>query len=43
MNRLYAVEATPTNTGSMADHRLPVRAGAVENFARAVAAGLGLQ
>jgi molybdopterin-containing oxidoreductase family iron-sulfur binding subunit len=25
MNRLYVVESTPTLTGSMADHRLPVR------------------
>jgi len=24
-NRLYAVESTPTNTGSKADHRLPLR------------------
>ncbi|HSB68502.1 MAG TPA: TAT-variant-translocated molybdopterin oxidoreductase [Candidatus Methylomirabilis sp.] len=42
MNRLYAVEATPTNTGVMADHRLPVRAGEIETFARAVARGVGL-
>ncbi len=42
MNRLYAVESTPTNTGAMADHRLPVRAGEIEAFARAVAQGLGL-
>ena len=25
-NRLYAVESTPTNTGTRADHRLPLRA-----------------
>ena len=25
-NRLYAVESTPTNTGTKADHRLPLRA-----------------
>ncbi|HSB79926.1 MAG TPA: TAT-variant-translocated molybdopterin oxidoreductase, partial [Candidatus Methylomirabilis sp.] len=42
MNRLYAVESTPTNTGAMADHRLPVRAGEIEAFARVVAQGLGL-
>jgi MoCo/4Fe-4S cofactor protein with predicted Tat translocation signal len=42
MNRLYAVESTLTNTGAMADHRLPVRAGEIETFARAVAQGLGL-
>ncbi len=42
MNRLYAVESTPTNTGAMADHRLPLRAGQIEDFARAVAASLGV-
>ena len=41
MNRLYAVESTPTNTGAKADHRLPVRPSEIEGFARAVAAGLG--
>ncbi|MFL5805834.1 MAG: TAT-variant-translocated molybdopterin oxidoreductase [Roseiflexaceae bacterium] len=42
MNRLYAVESTPTITGALADHRLPLRASAVEAFARAVAQGLGI-
>jgi MoCo/4Fe-4S cofactor protein with predicted Tat translocation signal len=42
MNRLYAVESTPTNTGAMADHRLPLRAGQIEDVARAVASGLGV-
>ena len=42
MNRLYAVESMPTNTGAIADHRLPLRASQIEDFARAVAAGLGL-
>jgi molybdopterin-containing oxidoreductase family iron-sulfur binding subunit len=42
MNRLYAVEATPSNTGAMADHRLPLRASEVERFARALAAALGV-
>ncbi len=41
MNRLYAVETTPTNTGAKADHRLSVRPSEMEGFARAVAAGLG--
>jgi molybdopterin-containing oxidoreductase family iron-sulfur binding subunit len=41
-NRLYAVESTPTNTGSRADHRLPLRPSEVEAFARAVAAQLGV-
>jgi molybdopterin-containing oxidoreductase family iron-sulfur binding subunit len=42
MNRLYVVEPTPSVTGSCADHRLPLRASAVEQFARALAAKLGL-
>ena len=42
MNRLYALESTPTLTGAMADHRLPVRAGQVEVVARAMARKLGL-
>ena len=42
MNRLYVVEPTPTVTGATADHRLPLRASEVENFARALAAKLGL-
>jgi molybdopterin-containing oxidoreductase family iron-sulfur binding subunit len=41
MNRLYAVECTPTLAGSLADHRLPLRPSEVEDFARAVAAGVG--
>ena len=43
MNRLYVVEPTPSNTGSMADHRLRLRASEVEAFARAVAAQLSVQ
>jgi len=42
MNRLYAVESTPTNTGAMADHRLRMRASEIENFSRALAKELGL-
>jgi len=42
MNRLYAIESTPTNTGTKADHRLPLRASQIEAVARAVAAGLGI-
>ena len=37
MNRLYVVESVLTSTGAMADHRLPLRAGDLENFALAVA------
>ena len=33
MNRLYAVEPTPTITGAMADHRLPMAAAEIESFA----------
>ncbi len=42
MNRLYVVECTPTNTGAKADHRLPLRAGAIAGFARAIAAATKL-
>ncbi|HZP80473.1 MAG TPA: TAT-variant-translocated molybdopterin oxidoreductase [Chthonomonadaceae bacterium] len=42
MNRLYMVESTATITGAKADHRLPMRAGEVEAFARAVAQQLGV-
>ena len=41
-NRLYAVECTPTNTGTRADHRLPLRPSEVEAFARALAGQLGV-
>jgi MoCo/4Fe-4S cofactor protein with predicted Tat translocation signal len=41
MNRLYAVESTPTNTGAMADHRLSMRPSEIEGFTRAVANALG--
>lgn len=36
MNRLYVAESTPTITGSMADHRLPLRAAQVETLARLI-------
>jgi MoCo/4Fe-4S cofactor protein with predicted Tat translocation signal len=42
MNRLYVVESTPSNTGAMADHRLPLRAVEIEAFALALAASLGV-
>ena len=42
MNRLYVVESTPSNTGAMADHRLPLRSGDVEACARMVATQLGI-
>ena len=34
MNRLYALESTPTLTGAMADHRLPLRPTQMESLAR---------
>lgn len=43
MNRLYVVEATPSNTGAAADHRLPLRPSEIEAFARAVASRLGVR
>ncbi|MGH8005611.1 MAG: TAT-variant-translocated molybdopterin oxidoreductase, partial [Candidatus Binatia bacterium] len=43
MNRLYAVESTPSVTGAAADHRLPLRAGEIMGFARNVAAELGVR
>jgi MoCo/4Fe-4S cofactor protein with predicted Tat translocation signal len=42
MNRLYAVESTPTSTGAMADHRLRLRASEIEGFTRSLARELGL-
>jgi molybdopterin-containing oxidoreductase family iron-sulfur binding subunit len=42
MNRLYVIEGSPTPTGASADHRLAIRSSAVEGFARAVAAGIGV-
>ena len=42
MNRLYAAESTPSVTGSVADHRIPVRARDIEAIARALAVQAGL-
>ncbi len=42
MNRLYVVEPALSNTGILADHRLPLRAVEVEKFARSLAQTLGL-
>ena len=42
MNRLYAIEATPTLTGGVADHRLVVRQDELESFARGLAVRLGI-
>jgi molybdopterin-containing oxidoreductase family iron-sulfur binding subunit len=42
MNRLYSVETTPTVTGAVADHNMPLRQAELESFARAVAHRLGV-
>jgi MoCo/4Fe-4S cofactor protein with predicted Tat translocation signal len=42
MNRLYAIEPTPSATGFAADHRLPAQAGAVGPFALSLAAAIGV-
>jgi MoCo/4Fe-4S cofactor protein with predicted Tat translocation signal len=42
MNRLYVIESTPSSTGMKADHRLPMRAADIENFARTLAGSVGL-
>jgi MoCo/4Fe-4S cofactor protein with predicted Tat translocation signal len=42
MNRLYVAEATVTNSGTMADHRLPVQSGMIRLLARALASRLGV-
>ena len=41
MNRLYVVESTPTVTGTMAEHRLPLKSGDVAAFTRELAGRLG--
>ncbi len=40
MNRLYVAEPTPTATGSVADHRQPLKASHVDAVARAILAGV---
>ena len=42
MNRLYVAESSSTITGSMADHRLPIRPRRIEAVARATAQAMGL-
>jgi len=42
MSRLYVAESSATNTGSSADHRLPVRPSQIEEIARVLAVQIGL-
>jgi MoCo/4Fe-4S cofactor protein with predicted Tat translocation signal len=42
MNRLYAVESTPSISGSLAEHRLPLRPSAVGALAANIAGRLGV-
>jgi MoCo/4Fe-4S cofactor protein with predicted Tat translocation signal len=42
MNRLYAVESTPTNTGTLADHRLALPPAQLDAFVLALAGELGV-
>jgi molybdopterin-containing oxidoreductase family iron-sulfur binding subunit len=41
MNRLYAIESTPTLTGAKADHRLTLQSREIESAARALASAVG--
>jgi MoCo/4Fe-4S cofactor protein with predicted Tat translocation signal len=41
MNRLYAVESTPSGTGALADHRLALPPAEIEAFLAALAQALG--
>jgi molybdopterin-containing oxidoreductase family iron-sulfur binding subunit len=40
INRLYAIESSPSSSGSVADHRFPVKPSDVEGWARAIFAGI---
>jgi molybdopterin-containing oxidoreductase family iron-sulfur binding subunit len=42
LNRLYVAESMPTATGSVADHRLPVRSADIDDLARQLAAAAGV-
>ncbi|MEX1139026.1 MAG: TAT-variant-translocated molybdopterin oxidoreductase [Bacteroidota bacterium] len=42
MNRLYAVECSPSNVGAVADHRLAVNSREVETLARMIARTVGI-
>jgi MoCo/4Fe-4S cofactor protein with predicted Tat translocation signal len=40
MNRLYAIESTPTSSGAKADHHYPMRASEIEKFAHTLSSHL---
>ncbi len=42
ISRFYAVETTPTHSGAKADHRLPIKPSQMEDFARSLAAAIGV-
>lgn len=42
MSRVYALEVTPTVSGAVADHKVPVSTTQLEGFARALASSLGV-
>jgi hypothetical protein len=42
LNRLYAIESTPTTTGMKAEHRLGLRASEIPAFAAALASAVGV-
>ena len=42
INRLYAIETTPTPTGAKADHRLAVKPSQLSEIAKAIAAAVGV-
>ena len=42
LNRLYVVESMATSTGVVSDHRLPLRSGDIDAFARQLAAAAGV-
>jgi molybdopterin-containing oxidoreductase family iron-sulfur binding subunit len=42
MSRLYVVESVPSNTGAVADHRLPLKGTQIDGVARSIAQALGI-
>jgi MoCo/4Fe-4S cofactor protein with predicted Tat translocation signal len=43
LNRLYAIESSPSTTGSVADNRLPARSSEIESLTRLLANKLGVE